>query len=94
MFALPAIKVPQASGSLSPSFRAFSTWVARYFDRRAAMASLSQLDDCALRDIGLARSQIEGAVHGFINRAPSSGAIHQRALAPQPAPIVEAVPWS
>jgi uncharacterized protein YjiS (DUF1127 family) len=30
------------------------------------MASLRELDDRALRDIGLARSQIEAAVHGFM----------------------------
>ena len=46
--------------------------IARYFVRRAAMESLRELDDHALRDIGLARSQIEAAVHGFMtapNRA-------------------------
>ena len=40
--------------------------IARYFVRRAAMASLQELDDRALRDIGLVRSQIEGAVCGFM----------------------------
>jgi uncharacterized protein YjiS (DUF1127 family) len=40
--------------------------IARYFVRRGAMASLRELDDRALRDIGLARSQIEAAVHGFM----------------------------
>lgn len=42
--------------------------VARYFSHRAAIAALMESDDCALRDIGLARSQIEAAVHGFIKR--------------------------
>jgi len=40
--------------------------IARYLVRRAAMASLHELDDRALRDIGLVRSQIEGAVCGFM----------------------------
>jgi uncharacterized protein YjiS (DUF1127 family) len=40
--------------------------VAGYFVRRTAIATLRELDDRALRDIGLARSQIEAAVHGFI----------------------------
>jgi len=40
--------------------------IARYFVRRAAIARLSELDDRALRDIGLVRSQIEPAVDGFI----------------------------
>jgi len=48
--------------------------IARYFVRRAAMASLRELDDRALRDIGLARSQIEAAVHGFMT-APNRGRI-------------------
>jgi uncharacterized protein YjiS (DUF1127 family) len=92
MFALPAIKVPKAPSLVSPPFRAVSTWITRYFDRRAAMASLSEFDDCALRDIGLARSQIEAAVHGLIP-APSA-AIHQRAQEREPEPILEAVPWN
>ena len=40
--------------------------IERYFVRRAAIARLHELDDRALRDIGLARSQIEAAVHGFM----------------------------
>src|SRR5262245_30199690 len=40
--------------------------IARYLVRRAAVAGLRELDDHALRDIGLARSQIEAAVHGLI----------------------------
>jgi uncharacterized protein YjiS (DUF1127 family) len=37
-----------------------------YFVRRAAIAALRELDDRALRDIGLARTQIEAAVHGLV----------------------------
>jgi uncharacterized protein YjiS (DUF1127 family) len=40
--------------------------VAGYVIRRTAIATLRELDDRALRDIGIARSQIEAAVHGFI----------------------------
>lgn len=37
-----------------------------YFVRRAAIKTLRELDDRALRDIGLVRAQIEAAVHGDI----------------------------
>ena len=46
--------------------------IARYFVRRAAMESLRELDDHGLRDIGLARSQIEAAFHGFLT-TPNRG---------------------
>jgi uncharacterized protein YjiS (DUF1127 family) len=39
--------------------------MARYFFHRAAIATLGKLDDRALKDIGLTRSQIEAAVHGL-----------------------------
>ena len=48
--------------------------IARYFVHRAAIASLRELDDRALRDIGLARPQIEAAFHGFMT-APNRGRI-------------------
>jgi uncharacterized protein YjiS (DUF1127 family) len=46
--------------------------IRRHFARRAAVAHLRELDDEGLRDIGLAYSEIEAAVHGFMtapNRA-------------------------
>lgn len=37
----------------------------RWEKRRAAIKALQKLDDRELRDIGLHRDQIEGAVYGF-----------------------------
>jgi len=42
--------------------------IARYFAHRAAIADLRELDEPALRDIGIVRSQIEAAVHGLVPR--------------------------
>ena len=53
-------------GTISRLFVACWDAVAGYFVRRTAIATLRELDDRALRDIGIARSQIEAAVHGFI----------------------------
>ncbi len=39
--------------------------VSGYVVRRSAIATLRELDDRALSDIGIARSQIEAAVHGL-----------------------------
>jgi uncharacterized protein YjiS (DUF1127 family) len=41
--------------------------IARHFARRTAIKTLGELDDRALRDIGLLRCQIEAAVHGFMS---------------------------
>ena len=38
-----------------------------YWDRRAAIKALQELDDRGLRDIGLARCHIEAAVGGALN---------------------------
>ncbi len=50
-------------------------WVAikGYFERRAAMARLGEFDECALRDIGITRSQIEAAVRGAVSPAAARG---------------------
>jgi uncharacterized protein YjiS (DUF1127 family) len=40
--------------------------IAEYFFRRSAIANLSELDDRALLDIGLLRSQIKVAVYGVV----------------------------
>ncbi|CCM77183.1 DUF1127 domain-containing protein [Rhizobium mesoamericanum] len=39
----------------------------RHFARRAAIVRLRELDDEALKDIGLARSEIEAAAFGRIH---------------------------
>jgi uncharacterized protein YjiS (DUF1127 family) len=76
--------------------------VAHYFVRRTAIASLYELDDRALRDIGLERSQIEAAVHGFITlsrtntngMAASAVATGLRAHGQPRSSIVEASLWN
>ena len=62
-------QVTRRRASFSRLFIACGKEIARYFVRRAAMAHLRELDDRALRDIGLTRSQIEPAVYGFITRS-------------------------
>ena len=72
---LSTIVGPSGTKSPGASLRILNAcWegIARYFVRRAAIASLRELDDRALRDMGLARPQIEAAVHGFMT-APNQG---------------------
>ena len=66
---LSTIVQPAGTRQLGASLRIFSAaWdrIARYRAHRAAIASLREFDDRALRDIGLARSEIEAAVRGMI----------------------------
>ncbi|MET4390518.1 uncharacterized protein YjiS (DUF1127 family) [Bradyrhizobium sp. F1.4.3] len=65
--------ISQTSGrSLRPTssggfFRALAISASALFDRlerRSAVKTLNELDDRALRDIGITRSQIEDAVYG------------------------------
>jgi uncharacterized protein YjiS (DUF1127 family) len=53
--------------AISQLFSAWLDGVVNYLARRAAIVSLHELDDRALRDIGLQRSQIDAAVRGFIH---------------------------
>jgi uncharacterized protein YjiS (DUF1127 family) len=47
--------------------------IARYFAHRAAIADLREFDEHALHDIGIARNQIEAAVHGLVPRHDAGG---------------------
>ena len=74
--------------------------IAGFLGRRTAIACLHDLDDRALRDIGLGRFQIEAAVYGLITASgqadeemvttPATANQRER----QRAPIMEAAPWS
>ena len=62
---------PQTAGAFAAALR----WIAglgcalvQKWYRRAAIKSLSELDDRALRDIGLLRCHIEDAVRGYVRR--------------------------
>ena len=51
-------------------FRVLGSWVngiVTYFAYREAIKTLSELDDRALRDIGIERSRIETAVRGMVD---------------------------
>jgi len=66
---LSTIVQPAVSVRSGASLQILSTsWkrIARYLIRRAAAAALHELDDRILQDMGIARSEIEAAVHGLI----------------------------
>jgi len=74
--------------------------LAGYLGRRTAIACLHDLDDRALRDIGIRRFQIEAAVDGLISFptqadvemvTPAAAAISRER---QRGPILESAPWS
>jgi uncharacterized protein YjiS (DUF1127 family) len=51
-------------------FRVLGSWVngiVTYFAHRHAIQTLSELDDRALRDMGIERSRIESAVRGVVD---------------------------
>jgi uncharacterized protein YjiS (DUF1127 family) len=55
---------PNLVGGLIRQIEVRAYALATYWERRAAIKALSEMDDRQLRDIGLARSQIELAVFG------------------------------
>jgi uncharacterized protein YjiS (DUF1127 family) len=55
-------------GPVRRLLRSWARDIPRYFVRRAEIRRVSELSDRELRDIGLTRSQIEAAVHGFMPR--------------------------
>lgn len=54
------------SREISRRLGAWCQGIAAYVFLRSAIKRLNELDDRALRDIGLERSQIEAAVYGFV----------------------------
>jgi uncharacterized protein YjiS (DUF1127 family) len=60
---------PASSGGLVRWIEAGAHALLAYLGRRAAIKTLRELDDRALRDIGISRCQIESAVGGALNPA-------------------------
>ena len=98
---LSTIILPAVTKGPSAFFRLLSAaceGIAGYLSRRTAI--LHGLDDHALRDIGLARFQIEAAVYGlftFSGQADEGTMTFAAAMDPhgrQRAPTVEVAPWS
>ena len=61
---------PVISSAMGGFFRLLGKWVngvVNHLARRHAIQTLNELDDRALRDIGIERSRIESAVHGVID---------------------------
>jgi uncharacterized protein YjiS (DUF1127 family) len=61
---------PASQSSPAGLARLLGSWATgfvTYWARREAIKVLSEMDDRALRDIGIARSQIEAAVGGALN---------------------------
>jgi uncharacterized protein YjiS (DUF1127 family) len=56
----------RTSGAFLRLFNDGCDAIARHLFRRAAVKSLHELDDRALRDLGISRTQIEAAVSGLI----------------------------
>jgi uncharacterized protein YjiS (DUF1127 family) len=95
---LPA--VTKGSGVFSRLLSAFCEGIAGYLGRRTAIACLHDLDDRALRDIGLTRFQTEAAVQGLItlsSQADERMMTFAATMDPrgrQRAPTVESASWS
>jgi uncharacterized protein YjiS (DUF1127 family) len=61
---------PASQSSPAGLARLLGSWahgLVSYWARREAIKVLSEMDDRALRDIGIARGQIEAAVHGVVD---------------------------
>ena len=84
--------VTERAGAFFRRLSAHCDAIAGWFVRRAAIAELRELDDRALRDMGLGRSQIEAAVYGFMTARPA--ATGSRADGLRRAAPAEAAPWN
>jgi uncharacterized protein YjiS (DUF1127 family) len=65
----PAIQ-DVTQGAMGGFFRLLGKWVngvVNHLARRQAIQTLHELDDRALRDIGIERSRIESAVRGMVD---------------------------
>jgi uncharacterized protein YjiS (DUF1127 family) len=76
MTTIPSVAAPRATTSTQGGF---ARWLANlvnglaaYWVRRQAVKALLELDDRALHDLGISRSQIETAVYGGVMN-PESG---------------------
>ena len=61
---------PVMHGAIGGFFRLLGKWVndvVSYLARRQAIQTLNELDDRALRDIGIERGRIESAVRGTVD---------------------------
>jgi uncharacterized protein YjiS (DUF1127 family) len=61
---------PAISSAMGGFFRLLGKWVdgiVSHLARRQAIQTLRELDDRALRDIGIERSRIESAVRGAVD---------------------------
>jgi uncharacterized protein YjiS (DUF1127 family) len=57
---------PPSSGGFFRSIANGAYALLDFLERRTAIKTLNELDDRALRDIGITRSQIEDAVYGHV----------------------------
>jgi len=57
---------PTSSGGFLRSLVNAASALLDFLERRTAIKTLNELDDRALRDIGITRSQIEDAVYGQV----------------------------
>ncbi|MBR1133036.1 DUF1127 domain-containing protein [Bradyrhizobium iriomotense] len=97
------IILPAAIKGAGIAFRLLAGACARFADylgRRTAIACLHDLDDRALRDIGIRRFQIEAAVDGLITFSAQADEEMLTAAAVtisrerRRAPTLEPAPWS
>jgi uncharacterized protein YjiS (DUF1127 family) len=79
---MSSITVQSATlGAFGRAARWMMRWthaLAVYLDRRAAIKELRELDDRALRDIGLSRCEVEKALRSFAKPDVTRGLVRSR----------------